>query len=105
MGWFAFAVAVAASFFIWWQLWRRWIQPTRDLQALIEEVTAEKMPRTFLIGEALVCADSRLHSNNLPCREAQLRDASPGRRVRGAGNRRRARRWVWSSRTGSGAFA
>ena len=90
MGWFAFAVAVAASFFIWWQLWRRWIQPTRDLQALIEEVTAEKMPR--------------LHSNNLPAVKRscgrEFKPASLGCRQLSA---RSPMGWSW--RTGSGAFA
>ncbi len=73
MGWFAFALAVAASLFVFWQLWRRWIQPTRDLQALIEEVTAEKMPRTFLISGSARLRTIALALEQLARREAQLR--------------------------------
>jgi two-component system phosphate regulon sensor histidine kinase PhoR len=73
MGWFAFALAVAASLLICWQLWRRWIQPTRELQRLIEEVTAEKMPRTFLIGGSARLRQIALALEQIARRDTQLR--------------------------------
>jgi two-component system phosphate regulon sensor histidine kinase PhoR len=73
MGWFAFALAVAALLITWWQLWSRWIQPTRELKALLEEVTAEKMPRTFLITGSPRLRAIALALEQLARREAQLR--------------------------------
>src|SRR5689334_10417495 len=73
MGWFAFAFAVVVLLTVWWQLWRRWIQPTRDLKTLIEDVTAEKMPRTFLIGGSARLRAIALALEQLARREAQLR--------------------------------
>lgn len=73
MGWFAFALAVAAALIIGWQLWEDWIQPTRELKSLMEEVTAEKMPRTFIIGGSLRLRAIALALEQLAHREAQLR--------------------------------
>src|SRR5262249_49476916 len=73
MGWFAFALAVATLLFLWWHLWRRWIRPARELEALIEEVTAGKMPRTFLIGGSAQLQGIALALEQLARREAELR--------------------------------
>jgi len=73
MGWFAFALAVAAFLFLWWHLWSQWIRPARDLKALIEEVSAEKIPRTFLLGGSVQLQAIALALEQLARREAELR--------------------------------
>jgi len=50
MGWFAFALALAALAYLWWRDWSGWIAPARELKEIVRDLNEERTPRTFLIG-------------------------------------------------------
>src|SRR5262245_8556614 len=50
MGWFAFALALAALVYLWWRDWSGWIAPSRELEEMVRDLNEERTPRTFLIG-------------------------------------------------------
>ena len=50
MGWFAFAIALAAILYFWWRVRRDWIAPCRELEQIVRDLNEERAPRTFLIG-------------------------------------------------------
>jgi two-component system, OmpR family, phosphate regulon sensor histidine kinase PhoR len=73
MGWIAFALALALLFYTWWWSWRSWIQPSRELEQLVREVNAERMPKTFLIGGGERLRGIALALEQLALREGTLR--------------------------------
>ncbi|HSU86482.1 MAG TPA: ATP-binding protein [Chthoniobacterales bacterium] len=73
MGWIAFGVALALLLYTWVWLWRDWIQPSRELERLVSDVTAERIPKTFLIGGSQRMRDLALALEQLAQREGALR--------------------------------
>jgi two-component system phosphate regulon sensor histidine kinase PhoR len=76
MGWVAFGLTVAALLYILWRTWQRWVQPSRDLEQLVNEIVAERSPRTFLVG-----GSSRLRAIGLALEQLALREAALRARV------------------------
>jgi len=73
MGWLAFALALAALAYGWWRVRRDWILPCRELEQLVGTLTAERMPRTFLIGGSSSVRGIALDLEQLALRESALR--------------------------------
>ena len=73
MGWFAFALALAVLLYTWWWVWRGWIQPVRELEQVVNEVAAERVPRTFIIGGSERMRGIALALEQLALRESLLR--------------------------------
>ena len=73
MGWLAFALALAALAYGWWRVRRDWILPCRELEQLVGALTAERMPRTFLIGGSARVRSLALALEQLALREGALR--------------------------------
>ncbi len=73
MGWIAFALALAVLLYSWWWIWRGWIQPGRELARLVAEVTAERIPKTFLIDGSERMRGLALALEQLALREGALR--------------------------------
>ncbi len=73
MGWIAFALVLALLLYTWWWLWSGWMEPARELEQLVEEVTAEKIPKTFLIGGSERMRGIALALEQLALREGALR--------------------------------
>jgi two-component system phosphate regulon sensor histidine kinase PhoR len=69
MGWIAFALA--ALLYLAWRSWRGWVVPSRELEALIKEVEAERTPRTFIVG-----GNARMRRIALALERLALRDAA-----------------------------
>ena len=76
MGWLAFALGLALLLYTWWRVWRDWIQPARELERLLQEMVAERMPRTFLIG-----GSPQLRGLALALEQVALRDQTLRARV------------------------
>ena len=45
---FATVFAIVSGF-VGFQVWRRWIEPWRELEELVSDITTSKKPRKFLI--------------------------------------------------------
>ena len=73
MGWLAFALALALLFYTWWWVWRGWIEPSRELERLFREVTAERFPKTFLVDGSERMRGFALALEQLAQRESALR--------------------------------
>jgi two-component system phosphate regulon sensor histidine kinase PhoR len=73
MGWIAFALALAALGYVSWRLWRGWVEPCRELESLVNEVVAERMPRTFIISGNSQVRRIAFALEQLASREAALR--------------------------------
>jgi two-component system phosphate regulon sensor histidine kinase PhoR len=50
MWWFPISLAVAALLFIAFRVWRRWIEPWREMEELIGDVLAGRPPRKYLMS-------------------------------------------------------
>ncbi len=72
MGWFAFALAVVLSAYAFWRIWRDWISPWRELGQIVEAITHERMPRTFLIGGGARVRGIALALEKLALRQREL---------------------------------
>lgn len=73
MGWFAFALALAVLLYTWWWVWHGWIQPGHELEQVVNEVVAERIPRTFIIGGSDRMRGIALALEQLALRESLLR--------------------------------
>ncbi len=73
MGWLAFAFALVALAYGCWRVRRDWILPCRDLEQIVGEVSAERMPRTFLVGGSARVRGIALALEQLALREGALR--------------------------------
>jgi two-component system phosphate regulon sensor histidine kinase PhoR len=73
MGWIAFALALLVLAYGWWRVRRDWILPCRDLEQIVDDVTAERVPRTFLIGGSASVRRLALALEQLAFREGALR--------------------------------
>lgn len=73
MGWILLGLALALLFYSWWRIWSGWIEPSRELEELVGEVTAERIPKTFLIGGSERMRRIALALAHLALREAALR--------------------------------
>ena len=58
---------------MWWWVWHGWIQPGRELEQLVNEVAAERVPRTFIIGGSERMRGIALALEQLALRERLLR--------------------------------
>jgi two-component system phosphate regulon sensor histidine kinase PhoR len=73
MGWIAFALALALLLYTWWWVWRGWIEPSRELEHLVRDLTADRFPKTFLIGGSERMRGLALALEQLALREGALR--------------------------------
>ena len=73
MGWLAFALALIGLAYGWWRVWRGWIRPCQELEQIVEEMNAARMPRTFLIGGSARVRALALALEQLALREGALR--------------------------------
>src|SRR4051812_46237174 len=73
MGWFAFALALAALFYCWWRVRREWIEPCRELDQIVRDLNEARAPRTFLIGGSPRMRNIALALEQLALREGALR--------------------------------
>ncbi|MEO8440513.1 MAG: ATP-binding protein [Spartobacteria bacterium] len=73
MGWIAFALALVLLAYSWWRVRRDWIRPGRELEQIVGELKAERMPRTFLIDGSSTVRGTALALEQLALREASLR--------------------------------
>jgi two-component system phosphate regulon sensor histidine kinase PhoR len=73
MGWFAFALALAALLYFWWRVQRDWIAPSRELEQIVSDLNNERAPRTFLIGGSPGLRGIALALEQLALREGALR--------------------------------
>ena len=76
MGWLAFALALAFLAYGWWRVWRDWISPSRELEELVGDLSATRMPRTFLIS-----GNARLRATALALEQIALREGALRARV------------------------
>lgn len=74
MGWFAFALALAALLYVWWRVRREWIAPCHDLEQIVRDLNEERAPRTFLIGGSAGMRGIALALERLALREGALRE-------------------------------
>lgn len=73
MGWLAFAFALALLAYGWWRVRRDWIVPAREMEQIVSELTAGRMPPTFLIGGGASVRATALALEQLALREGALR--------------------------------
>ena len=73
MGWFAFALALAALLYFWWRVRQEWIAPCRELEQIVNDLNHERPPRTFLIGGSPGMRGIALALEKLALREGALR--------------------------------
>jgi two-component system, OmpR family, phosphate regulon sensor histidine kinase PhoR len=73
MGWLAFALVLAVLAYGWWRVWRDWIVPCRELEQVVGALSAERMPRTFLIAGSARVRGIALALEQLALREGALR--------------------------------
>jgi two-component system phosphate regulon sensor histidine kinase PhoR len=73
MGWFAFALALAALLYFWWRVWSGWIAPSRELEEMVRDLNEERTPRTFLIGGSSEVRGIALALEQLALRQGALR--------------------------------
>ncbi len=50
MFWFVLGVALGAACFFSFRIWRRWIEPWRELEELVSDVLAGRTPRKYLVS-------------------------------------------------------
>ena len=67
MGWFAFALALAALLYFWWRVWRGWIAPCRELEEMVRDLNEERTPPALFLSEVTPrCAGSHSRSSSSP---------------------------------------
>lgn len=72
MGWFAFGLLLGLSLYAWWRVWRDWISPWRGLEQIVEAITNERMPRTFLVSGSVRARGIALALERLALRQEEL---------------------------------
>ncbi len=73
MGWFAFALVLAALLYFWWRVRSDWIAPCRELEEMVRNLNEERTPRTFLISGTAEVRGIALALEQIAIRQGALR--------------------------------